>query len=53
MARFVSGEEITEIDGAITETFVKERELPSIGSAGGIAGGAKGGKGKSGPGRSR
>jgi predicted dehydrogenase len=48
MARFVSGEEITQIDGAVTETFVKERELPSMGSAGGIAGGAKGGKGKRG-----
>ncbi len=48
MARFITGEEITEINGAITETFVKERTLPSVGSAGGIAGGAKGGgkKGK-------
>jgi predicted dehydrogenase len=46
MARFVAGEEIVQIDGAVTETFVKERELPTIGSAGGIAGGAKGGKGK-------
>jgi predicted dehydrogenase len=48
MARFVSGEEITEIDGAITETFIKEREIPSQGSAGGIAGGASGAKGKMG-----
>jgi len=48
MARFITGEEITEINGAITETFVKERTLPSALSAGGIAGGAKGGgkKGK-------
>lgn len=48
MARFVTGEEITEINGAIAETFIKERTLPSVGSAGGIAGGAKGGgkKGK-------
>ena len=48
MARFVTGEEITEINGAIQETFVREREIPSTGSAGGIAGGAKGGKGKMG-----
>ena len=48
MARFISGEEITEINGAIAETFVKEREIPSMGSAGGLAGGAKGGKGKMG-----
>jgi predicted dehydrogenase len=48
MARFVTGEEITEINGAITETFVKERMLPSVGSAGGIAGGAKAGRGKMG-----
>jgi len=46
--RFISGEEITEINGAITETFIKERDLPSIGSAGGIAGGSKGGKGRKG-----
>ncbi len=48
MARFITGEEITEINGAITETFVKERTIPSALSAGGIAGGAKGGgkKGK-------
>jgi predicted dehydrogenase len=45
MARFVSGEEFTEIDGAVMETFIKERDLPSVGSAGGIAGGAKSGKG--------
>ena len=48
MARFIAGEEITEINGAITETFVKERLIPSVGSAGGIAGGAKSGKGKTG-----
>jgi len=34
MARFVTGEEITEIAGAIAETFIKERKL-----AGGVAGG--------------
>jgi predicted dehydrogenase len=48
MARFVTGEEITEINGAIAETFITERLIPSVGSAGGIAGGAKSGKGKKG-----
>jgi len=49
MARFITGEEITEISGAIAETFIKERNLPSQGPSGGIAGGTKGGgqKGKS------
>ncbi len=49
MARFVTGDEITEIAGAIAETFIKERTIPSVGSAGGIAAGAKGSakKGKS------
>ncbi|MHB1036605.1 MAG: Gfo/Idh/MocA family protein [Pirellulales bacterium] len=42
MTRFVTGEEITEIVGAIAETFIKERNLPSRGSAGGIAAGAEG-----------
>ena len=48
-ARFVTGEEMTEVSGAIAETFVKERTIPSQGSSGGIAGGAKAGaqKGKS------
>ncbi len=48
MTRFVTGEEITDICGAIAETFVKERTIPSAGAAGGIAAGAKGGakKGK-------
>ncbi len=36
MARFVTGQEITEISGAITETFIKQRPLPD----------AKGRKGK-------
>ena len=48
MARFITGEEILEINGAIAETFVKERMIPSVGSAGGIAGGAKAGRGKMG-----
>jgi len=49
MARFITGEEVTEINGAVAETFVKERNLPSQGPSGGIAGGTKGGgaKGKS------
>ena len=46
MARFVSGDEIAEVSGAITETFIKERTLPSQGSSGGIAGGAKAGSKK-------
>jgi predicted dehydrogenase len=48
MARFVTGQEITEIAGAICETFIKERELPAGVSTGGIADGrsGKGGKGQ-------
>lgn len=42
MVRFVTGEEITDICGAMFETFVKERTLPAAGSAGGIAAGSKG-----------
>ena len=42
MARFITGDEIVEISGAIAETFIKERTIPSAGSAGGIAAGAKG-----------
>src|SRR5437763_11111566 len=49
MARFITGDEITEIVGAIAETFIKERDIPTQGPAGGIAGGTAGGakKGKS------
>ena len=49
MARFITGDEISEISGAITETFIKERTVPTQGPSGGIAGGTKGGgqKGKS------
>jgi len=43
MARFVLGDEILRIDGAVQETFIKKRMIPSQGSAGGIAGGAKSG----------
>jgi len=48
MARFVTGDEIVEVSGAIAETFIKERTIPTAGAAGGIAAGAKGGarKGK-------
>jgi predicted dehydrogenase len=48
MMRFVTGQEITEIAGAIAETFIKERALTTGVAAGGIAAGrqAAGGKGK-------
>jgi len=48
MTRFVTGQEITEICGAIAETFIKERRLMSGPTAGGIAAGLKsaGGSGK-------
>lgn len=48
MARFITGDEIDEVVGAMTETFVKEREIPAQGSAGGIAGGAQAAKGRMG-----
>jgi predicted dehydrogenase len=48
MARFVAGDEFAEITGSIQETFIKQRTLPSEGSKGGIAGGAKAGGGKMG-----
>jgi predicted dehydrogenase len=48
MTRFVTGQEITEVAGAIAETFIKERTLPTGTAAGGIAAGrtGAGGKGK-------
>jgi predicted dehydrogenase len=48
MTRFVTGEEITQIAGAIAETFIKERILAVGIAGGGIADGgtAAGGKGK-------
>jgi len=48
MARFITGDEILEITGAITETFVKERILPDSEGGAGLASGAKatGKKGK-------
>ncbi|MCY2953708.1 MAG: Gfo/Idh/MocA family oxidoreductase [Planctomycetota bacterium] len=46
MTRFVTGQEITTIVGAIAETFVKERTLMAGSAAGGIAAGIKSGSGK-------
>jgi predicted dehydrogenase len=43
MARFVLGDEISEVIGSVQETFIKERLIPAQGSSGGIAGGASGG----------
>lgn len=46
MTRFVTGEEITEISGAIAETFIKQRKRVATGaSAGGIAAGLQTGSG--------
>jgi predicted dehydrogenase len=45
MTRFVTGEEITEISGAIAETFIKERKLVAGATAGGIAAGVGAGAG--------
>jgi predicted dehydrogenase len=42
MARFVTGDDIVEVTGAIAETFIKERTIPSAASTGGIAAGSKG-----------
>ncbi|APW61140.1 Gfo/Idh/MocA family protein [Paludisphaera borealis] len=39
MTRFVTGEEITEISGAIAETFIKQRKIVAGSTAGGIAAG--------------
>ena len=48
MVRFVTGQEITEIAGAIAETFIKERKLVAGPTAGGIAAGV-GGTAETGP----
>jgi predicted dehydrogenase len=45
MTRFVTGEEITEICGAIAETFIKQRKLMAGAAAGGIAAGVQTGAG--------
>lgn len=42
MVRFVSGDEFAQITGAMAQTFVKERAIPSRGPAGGLAGGTAG-----------
>jgi predicted dehydrogenase len=46
MTRFVTGEEITEIAGAIAETFIKTRKRTTSISAGGIAAGATAAQGE-------
>ncbi len=45
ITRFVTGEEITEIAGAIAETFIKQRKLMSGTAAGGIAAGMESAEG--------
>ena len=42
MARFITGDEITEVIGSIAETFIKERTIVESGPNGGIAGGTSG-----------
>lgn len=37
MARFITGEEIVEVVGAIEHTFVTERQLPDVDGVGGLA----------------
>ena len=44
MTRFVTGEEITEVSGAIAETFIKQRKRMTGTGAGGIAAGLKSGE---------
>jgi predicted dehydrogenase len=48
MCRFITGEELTEINGAVQETFIKEREIPGAEVGAGISGaaGSTGKKGK-------
>lgn len=41
MARFITGDEFSEIVGALSETFIKERVLPTSAGGAGIASGAK------------
>jgi predicted dehydrogenase len=48
MARFITGDDITEVVGSLAETFVKERDIISEGPKGGIAGGTSGAAGKKG-----
>ncbi len=42
MTRFVTGMDIVEVAGAIAETFIKKRKIPTSVSAGGIASGRAG-----------
>ncbi len=48
MARFITGEEFSEVTGALSQTFIKERTIPTEAGGAGIASGAKssGKKGK-------
>ena len=48
LTRFVTGEEITEVAGAIAETFIRQRKIPSGTASGGIAAG-RSGAGQMGP----
>jgi len=48
LTRFVTGEEITEVAGAIAETFIKQRRIPTGTATGGIAAG-RAGAGQMGP----
>ena len=41
MARFITGDEFAEISGAITETFIKERTIPTSEGGAGLASAAK------------
>jgi predicted dehydrogenase len=42
MARFITGDEISEVVGSLAETFIKQRDIPSEVAKGGIAAGTKG-----------
>lgn len=46
LARFITGQEITEVSGAIAETFITERPLPDTPGKSGIASGSRLGKKK-------
>ena len=48
MARFITGDEITEVVGSLAETFIKERDIVERGPKGGIAGGHQRRRGKKG-----
>lgn len=41
MARFITGQEIVEVSGAIAETFIKRRAIPAAGPSGKIAAGSR------------